>query len=73
MGGAALVLSGLKYANERITSGGSSFTGMGRWSVLLGLRAHAREDIQCKILLTSQAISTSLKNPDLVVEPIDKT
>ena len=40
---------------------------------LLGFRAHVREDFQAQILLTSQAISTSLKNPDLVVEPIDKT
>lgn len=73
MGGAALLLSGLKYANEWVTSGGTSPTRVGRWSVLLGLRDHAREDIQSQILLTSQAISTSLKNPDLVVEPIDKT
>ena len=73
MGGAALVLSGLKYAKEWVTSGGSSPIAVGRWSVLLGLREHAREDIQSQILLTSQAISTSLKNPDLVVEPIDKT
>ena len=73
LGGAALVLSGLKYANEWVTSGGSLPTRVGRWSALLGLREHAREDIQAQILRTSQAISTSLKNPDLAVEPLDKT
>ena len=73
MGGAALLLSGLKYANEWFTSEGSSPTRVGRWSVFLGLREHAREDFQAQILRTSQAISTSLKNPDLVVEPLDKT
>jgi hypothetical protein len=73
LGGAALLLSGLKYAKEWVTSEGSSPIRGSRWSVLLGLRDHAREDIQSQILLTSQAISTSLKNPDLVVEPIDKT
>ena len=73
MGGAALVLSSLKYANQWYTSAGSAPTLAGRWSALLGLREHAREDIQAQILRTSQAISTSLKNPDLVVEPLDKT
>ena len=73
MGGAALLLSGLKYANQWYASAGSAPTWAGRWSALLGLREHAREDIQAQILRTSQAISTSLKNPDLVVEPLDKT
>ena len=73
MGGAALVLMGLKYASEWVTSGGSSPARAGRWSVLLGLREHAREDLQSQIRLTSRAIGTSLKNPDLAVEPIDKT
>jgi hypothetical protein len=73
MGGAALVMSGLKYANAWRQAGGSSPAPVGRWSVLLGLQEHAREDIQAKILRTSQAISTSLKNPDLAVEPLDKT
>ena len=40
---------------------------------LFGVRGHVREDIQTQIHRTSQAISTSLKNPDLAVEPIDKT
>ena len=73
MGGAALLLMGLKYASEWVASGGSSLTRVGRWSAFLGLREHAREDFQAQILRTSQAISTSLKNPDLVVEPLDKT
>lgn len=73
MGGAALVLSGLKYANQWYAPVGAAPTWAGRWSALLGLRDHAREDIQAQILLTSQAISTSLKNPDLAVEPLDKT
>ena len=73
MGGAALVMSGLKYVNAWRQAEGSSPSPMGRWSVLLGLQVHAREDIQAQILRTSQAISTSLKNPDLAVEPLDKT
>jgi hypothetical protein len=73
MGGAALVMSGLKYVNTWRQAEGSSPSPKGRWSVLSGLRVHAREDIQAQILRTSQAISTSLKNPDLAVEPLDKT
>jgi len=73
MGGAALLLSGLKYANAWRQAGGWPQAPVGRWSVLLGLREHAREDIHAQILRTSQAISTSLKNPDLAVEPLDKT
>ena len=73
MGRTALVLMGLKYASEWVRSGDLAPTRVGRWSVLLGLRERAREDIQSRILLTSQAISTSLKTPDLVIEPIDKT
>ena len=73
MGGAALLLSGLKHADEWCTSGGSFATRVGRWLFSLGLREHVREDIQSQILRTSQAISTSLKNPNLVIEPLDKT
>ena len=73
MGGAALLLSGLKYVNAWRQAGGVSPAPVGRWSVLLGLPEHARDDIQAQILRTSQAISTSLKNPDLAAEPIDKT
>ena len=73
MGGAALVLSGLKYVNAWRQSVDSFPAPGGRWSALLGLPEHAREDIQTQIHRTSQAISTSLKNPDLAVEPLDKT
>jgi hypothetical protein len=38
----------------------------------VGGRGHVREDLQTQIRLTSQAISSSLKNPDLAVEPTDK-
>jgi len=73
IGGAAPLLSGLKNASECFKSGGSSPKRVGRFSVFLDLREHAREDFQEPILLTSQAINTSLKNPDLVVESLDKT
>ncbi len=73
MGGAALLLSGLKNANEWFTFEGSSPKRLGRFLSFSDLRGHACEDFQARILLTSQAISTSLKNPDLVVEPLDKT
>ena len=73
MGGAVLVLSGLKYASRWYAPIGSTPTWAGRWSALLGLPEHAGEDIQTQIHRTSQAISTSLKNPDLAVEPLDKT
>jgi hypothetical protein len=73
MGGAALVMSGLRYVNAWRQAEGSSPSPVGRWTGLLGLPEHAREDIQTQIQRTSQAISTSLKNPDLAVEPLDKT
>jgi hypothetical protein len=73
MGGAALVMGGLKYFNAWRQAEGFPPSPVGRWSVLLGLRGQARKDIQAQILRTSQAISTSLKNPDLAVEPLDKT
>ena len=73
IGGAAPLLSGLKNASEWFKSGGSSLKRVGRLSVFLDLREHAREDFQAQILLVSQAINTSLKNPDLVVESLDKT
>jgi hypothetical protein len=64
---------GLKYVSEWIKSRGYSLERMGRLSDLFGFREHAREDFQAQIRLTSQAISTSLKNSDLIVEPLDKT
>jgi len=63
---------GLKYVSEWFKSRGYFPRRMGKLSDLLGLREHAREDFQAQIRLTSQAISTSLKNPDLAIEPIDK-
>jgi hypothetical protein len=62
MGGAALVLSGLRYVNAWRQAEGSSPSPVSRWTGLLGLPER-----------TSQAISSSLKNPDLAVEPLDKT
>lgn len=73
MGGAALVISGLRYVNAWRQAEGSSPSPVGRWTGLFGLPEHACEDIQTQIHRTSQAISTSLKNPDLAVEPLDKT
>lgn len=73
LGGGPLLSRGLKNVSEWCTSGGSFPKRVGRLSAFLGLREHAREDFQAQMLRTSQAISTSLKNPNLVVEPLDKT
>lgn len=73
MGGAALVMSGLRYVNTWRQAEGASPSPVSRWAGLFCLPEHAREDIQTQIHRTSQAISTSLKNPDLAVEPLDKT
>jgi len=72
LGGGPLLLLALKKASQWCNSGGSFPKQVGRLPVFLGLREHAREAFQAQILRTSQAISTSLKNPDLVVEPLDK-
>jgi hypothetical protein len=71
--GGPLSSIGVKNVSEWYNSGASFPRPVERVSALLGFRGHAREDFQAQILLTSQAISTSLKNPVLVVEPIDKT
>jgi hypothetical protein len=71
--GGPLLSIGVKNVSEWYNSGASFPRPVERVSALLGFRGHAREDFQAQILLTSQAISTSLKNPELVVEPIDKT
>jgi hypothetical protein len=71
--GGPLLSIGVKNVSEWYNSGASFPRPVERVSALLGFRGHAREDFQVQILLTSQAISTSLKNPVLVVEPIDKT
>jgi hypothetical protein len=73
MGGAALVMNGLRYVNAWCQAEGSSPSPVGCWTGLFGLPEHACEDIQTQIHRTSQAISTSLKHPDLAVEPLDKT
>ena len=66
-GGPLLYLSrGLKNASGWLTSRGFSHERVGRLS---GFRGHVCEDLQSQIRLTSQAISTSLKNPDLAIEP----
>jgi len=71
--GGPLLSRGLKNASGWLTSKGYYPERVGRLSDLLGFRDHVREDIQTQIHRTSQAISTSLKNPDLAVEPLDKT
>jgi hypothetical protein len=71
--GGPLLSIGVKNVSEWYNSGASFPRPVERVSALLGFRGHVQEDFQAQILLTSQAISTSLKNPVLVVEPIDKT
>jgi len=73
LSGGPLLSIGVKNVSEWYNSGVSFPRPVERVSALLGFRGHAREDFQAQILLTTQAISTSLKNPELVVEPIDKT
>jgi hypothetical protein len=72
-GGAAIVLSGPRFVNAWRQAEGSNLSPVGRWTGVLGFPKHAREDIQTPMHRTSQAISSSLKNPDLSVEPLDKT
>jgi hypothetical protein len=73
LSGGPLVGRGLKHVSGWLQSRGYYLERVGRLSDLLGFRGHAREDIQTQRHRTSQAISTSLKNPDLAVEPLDKT
>jgi hypothetical protein len=73
LGGGALVLRGLKHASEWSKSRGYSLEPVGRFSVFLNFREQVREAFQAQILLISQTIPTSLKKPDHVVEPLDKT
>lgn len=73
LGGGPLLLSGLKYASEWFKSRGYSPQRVGRFSVFLNFWGHVREAFQAQILCISQAIGTSLKNPDHAVEPLDKT
>jgi hypothetical protein len=72
LSGGPLLGRGLKSVSGWLTSRGDDSKQGGRLSGVLGVRGHVREDLQAQIRLTSQAISTSLKNPDLAVEPLDK-
>ena len=71
--GGPLLSRGLKNASGWLTSRGYNPDRMGKLPGLLGFQGHVREDLHAQIRLTSQAISTSLKNPDLAVELLDKT
>jgi len=73
LGGGPLLYRGLKNASEWFESRGYSLQRVGRFSVFLNFRGHAREAFQAQILFISQAIGTLLKKPDHVVEPLDKT
>ena len=73
LSGGPLLSIGLKNVSEWYNSGVVFPRPVERVSALLGFREHVREDFKAQIILTSQAMSTSLKNPELVVEPIDKT
>jgi hypothetical protein len=68
--GGPLLSRGLKNVSGWLKSRGYYPERVGRLS---GFRGHVREDLQAQIRFTSQAISTSLKSPDLAVEPLDKT
>lgn len=71
LSGGPFLSRGLKHVSGWRTSRGYYPEREGRLSGLGG-RGHVREDLQTQIRLTSQAISSSLKNPDLAVEPTDK-
>jgi len=76
LGGGPLLLRGLKNLSEWFQYRGYTPKQVGRFSVFLNFRefcGNVREVFQAQILLISQAISTSLKKPDHVVEPLDKT
>ncbi len=73
LSGGPLFLRGLENVGEWFKARGYYPERAGRLSELFGFRGHVREDLQAQIRLTSQAISTSLKNSDLAVEPLDKT
>ncbi len=73
LSGGPLLLISLKRVGEWFKSRGYSDGRVGTFSRVFGFQGHAREEFEARILLTSQAISTSLKNQDLAVEPLDKT
>jgi len=72
LSGGPLLSRGLKHVSGWLKSRGYYPERMGRLSGLFGVRGHVREDLEAQIRRTSRAISTSMKNPDLAVEPIDK-
>ena len=69
----SLVGRGLKHVSGWLQSRSYNPDQMGKLSGLLGFQGHVREDLHTQRHCTSQAISTSLKNPDLAVEPLNKT
>jgi hypothetical protein len=73
LSGGPLLYRGLKNVSEWCRFRGYSPKREGRFSVFSDLRGHAREAFQAQILFISQVIGTSLKKPDHVVEPLDKT
>ena len=76
LGGGPLLLRGLKNLSEWFQSRGYTPKRVGRFSVFLNFHefcGNVREVFLAQVLLISQAISTSLKKPDHVVEPLDKT
>jgi hypothetical protein len=73
LSGGPLLSIGLKNASEWCKSRGYSPERVGRFSVFLNFWEQAREAFQAQMFLFSQTIRTSLKKPDPVVEPFDKT
>ncbi len=73
LGGAPFLVRGLTHVREWVISGGASPNRVGRFLGFSDPLAPERENFQTQMFLTSQAISTSLKNQDLAVEPFDKT
>jgi hypothetical protein len=73
LSGGPLVGRGLKHVSGWLQSRSYNPDQMGKLSGLLGFQGHVREDLHTQRHCTSQAISTSLTNPDLAVEPLDKT
>ena len=73
LGGGPLLLSGLKCSSEWYKSLGYAPERAGRFSDFLNFLGHAREAYQGQLLLISQAIGTSFKKPNHIVEPLDKS
>lgn len=73
LGGGPLLSRGMKNVSEWLKSRDYYPERLGKLSAFLGFRDHVGQDLQVQIRLTSQVIRTSLKNPDLAVEPLDKT